>query len=370
MPSLAKSVLPAVFIPVLQGCWREQDIGTLYRNTFNGSAEGLAPITSLTRDDPQSALAMLEFSRAVVYLPCSQLPYVEGLVASPPFGGNNFGSDSLAAGSQAEIGKILAYAAASAVNDTMNADLQSVMDPIFGIISVFAVDLCLPPLPGSRSKNSNLLLNHANSTQQLPKTSQDIEAWVNFLRISSGLATQTPTTNLSSAASFVSSVVGIYDLSPFSNITSILVNLVTDNRDPISSSLIDRNWAAILSNLAWQNSGSNLVVEKVFNLISATGQEPLSPMIDWALNSFALSETASISIAAFLSIFGPSDEVVEIWSHLVPDFKRERAENLLYVLNLMLTGFASADSVVLSNLKAGLFWLWAHNTRPDPIPTL
>ena len=98
---LASSWLTAALGP-------QQDVASLYWGFFN-----VSPITNLTRDDPQSALAMMEFARVDVYAGCSLIPFVEGLVSSPPFLGGNFGSDSLTSGTaQAKIGKILAYSAA------------------------------------------------------------------------------------------------------------------------------------------------------------------------------------------------------------------------------------------------------------------
>jgi len=223
------------------------DIGYLYSAKFPGEAA----ISNLTRDDAQSALSMMELAQMMVYRGCPATPYLDGLTAQYPFTLGTFGNDTLSPGSQADMGKILAYAAASAQESTLTADLRSVFEAVFGFSPVYSYLTCDSMEMTPPTSNLNIMMTAANSTGQLPTTAEDIEAWINFIRVSSGMATQIPSTNLTAGASFASNVVLNSDLYEQTTITSILVNLVTDNRNLAGSSSISRNWAGIVASPAF-----------------------------------------------------------------------------------------------------------------------
>ena len=342
------------------------DIGYVYSVEFPGEAA----ITNLTRDDAQSALSMMELARMIVYMQCPAAPYLDRLTADYPFTLGSFGNDTLSPGSQADIGKILAYAAASAQESTLTSDLRSVFEAVFGYAPVYSYVFCDTINMSPPTSNLNIMMTAANSTGQLPTTAQDIEAWINFIRVSSGMDTQIPSTNLTAGALFASNVVLDSDLYEQTTMTSILVNLVTDNRNLVGSSLISRNWAGIVASPAFTPEMTALIIGELFVFMSGTRSDPLATTINWALESFALSETATIIMGALCSFPGDMPGFIGLLASIVPNFNLERSENTVYVLNAIVDAFQSADPVTLPRFKAGLFWLLAESTGPISVPVL
>jgi hypothetical protein len=179
------------FVIFCQQATADNTLSALYNSSFGGA--GQPPnITDANKDDPASALAMMEFSRLVAYSACRSIPYMDGLtgvlVAGTSFKISGYQSDTLAVGNQSAVGKVLAHAAASAEEETFQGDLESVFDAVFGYNVNDGKNFCSdfkssgPVLMA----NVNYLFSQAAHASLVPTSLQGIKSWIDFIRFAGG----------------------------------------------------------------------------------------------------------------------------------------------------------------------------------------
>jgi len=353
------------FVIFCQQATADYALSALYNSSFGGA--GQPPnITAANRDDPASALAMMEFTRLVAYSACNAIPFMEGLngtLASGVFQTSGYENDALSVGNQTQVGTILAYAAASAQVETFQGDLESVFEAIFGFNVTLGQTNCsaLTSSPPAMS-NLNLLFSTAVNESLLPTTPETIYSWIDFFRKTSQLHTQNVT--LSSSAiivSYLSELVPLYQYPAYSTYLAAITGINHDSSDIVTTNLL-----RIVNNPSW-NLESAFAFE-LFVLTSLNYAIPSYAIVQWPIQHIAaLSDQAIAMLSALMCISASwnAENVVAAFTSAIPDVSLDQIEFYQYILGQITSILrASPDPASAAKAHAALFWLLSESTQP------
>jgi hypothetical protein len=260
------------------------------------------------------------------------------------------------------VGKILAYAAASAQQETFQGDLESVFDAIFGFDVTEGQTSC--SLPTWILQQINSLFLAAVNADLAPTSDEEISSWLDFIRSSSRLATQTVSLSPSASLAFQAVDRGLEQ-----SMRATAIALVTGTNHN-SSDILTTNILRIVENPAWLISYTSMNSFAV--ACSKTINYPTAGFV-WAVNNIPVLKDRAVSILAvvmgtWVYSLSAAIEVIEDLSRALPDISFEEIPAIQYVFYQMSTsvgGYPSLDLVRQRNAKAGLFWMLSQNTAPS-----